>query len=427
METYRYPDKAKWKELLRRPELEQTQLETLVREIFERIEKEGDKAVREYTARYDGFVTESMEVSREEIRAAGLKIPEPLKKAMKLAAGNIRRFHENQLIRESGVETMPGVTCWRENRAIETVGLYIPGGTAPLFSTVLMLAVPASIAGCRNIVLCTPGGREGRVASEILYAANLAGVHKVFCAGGIQAIAAMALGTESVPKVEKIFGPGNQYVVAAKQWAQQTGTPIDIPAGPSEMLVIADETARPAWVAADLLSQAEHGTDSQVILVTWIEKLREGVKQEITRQLEILPREEIARKSLENGKIIVCRDAKEATEISNFYAPEHLILAVKDPDRMLKNIRHAGSVFLGHYTPESAGDYASGTNHTLPTNGYARVYGGVSLDSYLKKMTVQKITPEGLQRIGPVIQIMAAAEKLEGHRRAVNIRMEDKR
>ncbi len=422
MKKYLYPEKEQWDTILERPAPEQESLEEMVREVFGRLRQEGDAALRDYTRRFDGFVTEKLEVSAAEITEAGQQVSPELQEAIALAAANIRTFHAAQRHDEPPVETMPGVTCRRVSRPIDRVGLYIPGGTAPLFSTVLMLAVPAVIAGSREIILCTPGGREGRVAPEILYAAAVSGVHRIFRVGGAQAIAAMALGTETIPKVDKIFGPGNRYVTAAKQWAQQQGTAIDIPAGPSEVLVMADDTARPAWVAADLLSQAEHGPDSQVVLVTWSERLAAATEKEVSRQLETLPRKEIARQSLEHGRIILCRDEKEATEISDRYAPEHLILAVEEPERMLQEIRHAGSVFLGHYTPESAGDYASGTNHTLPTAGYARVYGGVSLDSYLKKMTVQEITPAGLEKIGPAIMTMAAAEGLEGHRRVVEVR-----
>ncbi|HHJ11209.1 MAG TPA: histidinol dehydrogenase [Bacteroidetes bacterium] len=422
METFFYPDETAWPDILRRPEMDQENLGALVRDIFNRIRLEGDKALLDYTERYDGYTPERLEISREEMEEALAKASVPLKNAMDTAMDNIRKFHKAQQGIEPVVETTPGVTCWRESRPIDSVGLYIPGGTAPLFSSVLMLAVPAAIAGCREVILCSPGDEKGKIAPEILYAAGLAGVQRIFRIGGAQAIAAMALGTETVPRVDKIFGPGNQYVTAAKQWAQQTGTAIDIPAGPSEVLVIADDSARPAWVAADLLSQAEHGPDSQVVLVTWSEKLAAEVEKAVKQQLKGLPRREIASRSLQHGKIILCRDDREAVKISNIYAPEHLILSVMQPEKMLRGIRHAGSVFLGHYTPESAGDYASGTNHTLPTNGYARVFGGVSLDSYLKKMTVQKITPEGLNNIGPAIMTMAEAEGLAGHAEAVRKR-----
>lgn len=422
MKKYFYPEKEKWEDMLQRPVLDREKLTGLVRDIFNRIRLEGDKALREYTVRYDGYMPECLEISRADMEEAVAGVSVPLKNAMDMATDNIRKFHEAQKVVEPEVETTPGVTCWRERRPIDSVGLYIPGGTAPLFSSVLMLAIPAAIAGCREVILCSPGDENGKIVPEILYAAGLAGVKRVFRIGGAQAIAAMALGTETVPRVDKIFGPGNQYVTAAKQWAQQTGTAIDIPAGPSEVLVIADDSARADWVAADLLSQAEHGPDSQVVLVTWSEKLAARVEKEVEQQLKVLPRREIAGRSLQHGKIILCRDDREAVEISNRYAPEHLILSVVYPEEMLRGIRHAGSVFLGHYTPESAGDYASGTNHTLPTNGYARTFGGVSLDSYIKKMTVQKITPEGLQHIGDAIEVMAAAEGLEGHRKAVEVR-----
>jgi len=427
MERYIYTDRESMNRLLVRPHLDRERLYRQVKDVFDRIEKKGDEAVRFYAGKYDGYTPESLEITEKEIYQSEMQVSVPLKKAMQLSADNIRRFHENQRLNEVPVVTVPGVICWRESRPVDAIGLYIPGGRTPLFSTVLMLGIPASLAGCRNIVMCTPPDKRGNIAPVILYSARLAGVQRIFRIGGIQAVAAMALGTETIPKVDKIFGPGNQYVTAAKQWAQQNGTAIDIPAGPSEVLVIADETADPVWVAADLLSQAEHGTDSQVVLVTWVETLAVKVEEEVGKQLEELPRKEIASHSLEYGKIIICRTAGEALDISNNYAPEHLILAVKNPEEMLKDIIHAGSVFLGHYAPVSAGDYASGTNHTLPTNGYARVYGGVSLDSYIKKMTVQKISAEGLQSIGPAIEVMAEAEKLEGHSRAVSIRLKDKR
>ena len=422
MKTYLYPSPSELDDLLQRPASDGAQLTDLVREIFGEVQARGDEALRDYTERFEGYCPEDLEVSAEEIRRAADEVPQSLQEALEQAAGNIRTFHAAQLRDEAVVETAPGVRCWREARPLDRVGLYIPGGTAPLFSTVLMLAIPASLAGCREVVLCTPAGRDGRVAPAILYAAATAGVHRIFRVGGAQAVAAMALGTESVPRADKIFGPGNRYVTAAKLWAQQLGTAIDMPAGPSEVLVLADDTARPAFVAADLLSQAEHGSDSQVILVTWSEALAEAVEQEALRQLERLPRRDIAAQALEHARILVVRDAGEGVAVSNLYAPEHLIVATEDPRALLPQIRHAGSVFLGHYTPESAGDYASGTNHTLPTGGFARIYGGVSVDDYLKKMTVQQITPAGLRGLATTITTMARAEGLEAHARAVEAR-----
>ena len=422
MKTYLYPSASDLDDLLRRPVFDRRDMEELIREIFGEVQARGDEALRDYAERFDGHRPEILEVSREEIRRAADEVPQSLREALEQAAGNIRRFHAAQLRDEPVVETSPGVRCWREARPLERVGLYIPGGTAPLFSTVLMLAIPAVLAGCREVVLCTPAGRDGRVAPAILHAAAMAGVHRIFRVGGAQAVAAMALGTESVPRTDKIFGPGNRYVTAAKLWAQQLGTAIDMPAGPSEVLVLADDTARPAYVTADLLSQAEHGPDSQVILVTWSETLAEAVEQETLRQLERLPRRDIAAEALEHARILVVRDAGEGVAVSNRYAPEHLIVATEEPGALLPQIRHAGSVFLGHHTPESAGDYASGTNHTLPTGGYARIYGGVSVDDYLKKMTVQQITPAGLRALAPSITTMARAEGLEAHARAVEVR-----
>ncbi len=422
MNIYKYPDALLLESLLRRPVPAGEDLTALVAEVFAAVAAEGDAAVRAYARRFEGQAPARLEVSPEEVEAAAAAVPPALREALERAAANIRRFHEGQLQREEAVETAPGVRCWREVRPLERVGLYIPGGTAPLFSTVLMLAVPAALAGCDEVVLCTPPGAGGTVHPAILYAARLGGVHRLFRAGGIQAVAAMALGTATIPRVDKIFGPGNRYVTAAKQYALQHGTAIDMPAGPSEVLVLADDTARPAWVAADLLSQAEHGPDSQVILVTWSEALAAAVAEETPRQLASLPRRDIAAQALDHARIIVARDAQEAVAVSNRYAPEHLIVATADPRSLLPAIRHAGSVFLGHHTPESAGDYASGTNHTLPTAGYARTYGGVSVEDYVKKMTVQEITAEGLRQLAPVITTMARAENLEAHARAVEIR-----
>ncbi len=427
MKTHFYPSESELATLLARPSQDPGRLEKLMQEIFTAVAVGGDEALRDYTARFDGFRPAALEVTREEVLRAVEGVPAALREALDQAAGNIRRFHAAQLSEEPVVETVPGVRCWRESRPLDRVGLYIPGGTAPLVSTVLMLAVPAALAGCREVILCTPAGRDGQVAPAILCAAHLAGVHRIFRVGGAQAVAAMALGTESIPRVDKIFGPGNRYVTAAKLWAQQRGTAIDMPAGPSEVLVLADDSARPAFVAADLLSQAEHGSDSQVILVTWSEKLAAAVEQETLRQLDLLPRRDIAGRALEHARIIVVRDACEGVAVSNRYAPEHLIVATERPEELLPEIKHAGSVFLGHYTPESAGDYASGTNHTLPTGGYARTYGGVSVEDYLKKITVQQITPQGLQHLAPVITTLAEEEGLEGHAQAVRIRNDERR
>ena len=383
----------------------------------------GDKAVLEYAEQFDRVKLESLAVTPEEMKEAEALVPIELKVAILLAQRNIYTFHKKQKFEGKKVETMEGVTCWQKAVGIEKVGLYIPGGTAPLFSTVLMLAVPAKIAGCKEIVLCTPPSKEGKVNPAILYAAQVAGVSKIFKAGGVQAIGAMAYGTESVPKVYKIFGPGNQYVMAAKQMVALHDVAIDMPAGPSEVEVIADETANPKFVAADLLSQAEHGVDSQVVLVTTSEKLLEEVEYEVQHQLARLPRWQIAEKSLVNSKLILVKDMEEAIEITNEYAPEHLIVETKDYMEVAEKVVNAGSVFLGSYTPESAGDYASGTNHTLPTNGYAKAYSGVSLDSFIRKITFQEISREGIQNIGPAIEVMAAHEQLDAHKNAVSVRL----
>ena len=384
---------------------------------------EGDKAVREYEERFDKVKLDSLGVTETEIAEAEKEVPIELKAAIMLAQKNIHTFHSSQRFEGKKVQTVPGVTCWQKAVAIEKVGLYIPGGTAPLFSTVLMLATPAQIAGCKEIVLCTPPDKEGKVHPAILYAAKLAGVNKIFKAGGVQAIAAMAYGTESVPKVYKIFGPGNQYVTAAKQLVSLRDVAIDMPAGPSEVEVLADETANPIFVAADLLSQAEHGVDSQAILITTSVELQQAVKVEVERQLALLPRKEIAEKSLANSKLIVVDSMAEAIELTNAYAPEHLIIETEDYLSVAERIVNAGSVFLGSLTPESAGDYASGTNHTLPTNGYAKAYSGVSLDSFIRKITFQEIKPEGLNIIGPAIELMAANEQLDAHKNAVSVRL----
>ena len=423
MKKILYPDKAVWKEMLRRPTLNMAALSEKVGVILKNVETNGDKAVIEYEEQFDHVKLESLTVTPEEMKEAEAQVPIELKVAILLAQRNIYTFHKKQKFEGKKVETMEGVTCWQKAVGIEKVGLYIPGGTAPLFSTVLMLAVPAKIAGCKEIVLCTPPNKEGKIHPAILYAAQVAGVSKIFKAGGVQAIGAMAYGTESVPKVYKIFGPGNQYVMAAKQQVSLHDVAIDMPAGPSEVEVIADETANPAFVAADLLSQAEHGVDSQVVLVTTSEKLLEEVEYEVQHQLSRLPRWEIAEKSLENSKLILVKDMDEAIELTNEYAPEHLIIETKDYMELAEKVVNAGSVFLGAYTPESAGDYASGTNHTLPTNGYAKAYSGVSLDSFIRKITFQEINREGIQNIGPAIEVMAANEHLDAHKNAVSVRL----
>ena len=417
------PDKSQWPEMLKRPAMNTENLFDTVRSVIDRVKTEGDRAVLDYEEKFDKVVLASLAVSEEEQQEAENLVSEDLKAAIRLAKQNIETFHAAQRFEGKKVQTQPGVTCWQKAVAIEKVGLYIPGGTAPLFSTVLMLAVPARIAGCKEIVLCTPPGRDGKVHPAVLFAAKVAGVNRIFKAGGIQAIAAMAYGTESVPKVYKIFGPGNQYVTAAKQLVSLRDVAIDMPAGPSEVEVLADETANPAFVAADLLSQAEHGVDSQAMLITTSVELQQAVKVEVERQLALLPRKEIAEKSLANSKLIVVDSMEEAIELTNAYAPEHLIIETKDYLSVAERIVNAGSVFLGSLTPESAGDYASGTNHTLPTNGYAKAYSGVSLDSFIRKITFQEIKPEGLNIIGPAIELMAANEQLDAHKNAVSVRL----
>ena len=417
------PDKSQWQEILKRPVMNTENLFDTVRSVIDRVKEEGDRAVLDYEEKFDKVVLASLAVSEEEQQEAENLVSEDLKAAIRLAKQNIETFHAAQRFEGKKVQTQPGVTCWQKAVAIEKVGLYIPGGTAPLFSTVLMLAVPARIAGCKEIVLCTPPGRDGKVHPAVLFAAKVAGVNRIFKAGGIQAIAAMAYGTESVPKVYKIFGPGNQYVTAAKQLVSLRDVAIDMPAGPSEVEVLADETANPVFVAADLLSQAEHGVDSQAILITTSVELQQAVKVEVERQLALLPRKEIAEKSLANSKLIVVDSMAEAIELTNAYAPEHLIIETEDYLSVAERIVNAGSVFLGSLTPESAGDYASGTNHTLPTNGYAKAYSGVSLDSFIRKITFQEIKPEGLNIIGPAIELMAANEQLDAHKNAVSVRL----
>ena len=417
------PDKSQWQEILKRPVMNTENLFDTVRSVIDRVKEEGDRAVLDYEEKFDKVMLASLAVSEEEQQEAENLVSEDLKAAIRLAKQNIETFHAAQRFEGKKVQTQPGVTCWQKAVAIEKVGLYIPGGTAPLFSTVLMLAVPARIAGCKEIVFCTPPGRDGKVHPAVLFAAKVAGVNRIFKAGGIQAIAAMAYGMESVPKVYKIFGPGNQYVTAAKQLVSLRDVAIDMPAGPSEVEVLADETANPIFVAADLLSQAEHGVDSQAILITTSVELQQAVKVEVERQLALLPRKEIAEKSLANSKLIVVDSMAEAIELTNAYAPEHLIIETEDYLSVAERIVNAGSVFLGSLTPESAGDYASGTNHTLPTNGYAKAYSGVSLDSFIRKITFQEIKPEGLNIIGPAIELMAANEQLDAHKNAVSVRL----
>ncbi len=425
MNIIKYPLRQEWPALLTRPAMDVSLLFDKVQEIIDRVKTEGDAAVLEYGAAFDKVELSSLQVSKEEIAQADPLVPIELKAAIMLAARNITSFHEQQKYKGYSVQTMTGVTCWRKAKAIEKVGLYVPGGTAPLFSTVLMLAIPARIAGCKEIVLCTPPGKEGKVHPAILYAAQLAGVHKIFKIGGVQAVAAMAYGTESVPKVYKIAGPGNQYVTAAKQLVSLRDVAIDMPAGPSEVEVLADATANPSFVAADLLSQAEHGADSQSILITDCEALIDKVVDEVERQLSRLPRRDIAEKSLKHSKIILVHNLDEALAMTNEYAPEHLIIQTANYMELAERVENAGSVFLGPLTPESAGDYASGTNHTLPTNGYAKAYSGVSVDSFQKKITFQEITPEGIAQLGPALEVMAAAELLDGHKNAVTVRLNE--
>ena len=423
MNIYKYPTKESWKELVKRPVLEQEEISGLISDIFNEVEKNGDKALIEFNKKFDKAETENITVTLSEIEAAENQIEEDLKKAIQQAKENISKFHESQIAQIEKIETTKGVVCWRENRAVEKVGIYIPGGTAPLFSTVLMLAVPANLVGCEEIVLCTPPDKEGNINPAILYTARLCGITQIFKTGGAQAIAAMTLGTESVPEVYKIFGPGNQFVVAAKEYAQRYGAAIDMPAGPSEVLVIADEKAVPEFCAADLLSQAEHGSDSQVVFITTDLKVFDETISAVKQQIRDLPRNEMAGLALKNSSFILIDSLEEALEFSNRYAPEHLILAVTDFEKYISKVQNAGSVFLGNYSCESAGDYASGTNHTLPTNAYAKNYSGVSLDSFVKKITFQHLSKEGLQNLGKTIELMAEAEGLLAHKNAVSIRL----
>lgn len=424
MKTIRYPKQQDWPEILARPTQTVKDIETTVDQIFEDVQRNGDIAIEKYTSLFDGVELRSYQVTKEEVKEANDAISPDLKEAIQLAKSNVEQFHSAQQTDRVIVETMPGVTCWQEKRAIQKIGLYIPGGSAPLFSTVLMLAVPANLARCSEVVLCTPPDAEGKIANEILYTAKLCGVSKIYKVGGIQAIAAMTFGTETVPKVYKIFGPGNQFVTVAKQIATKFGVAIDMPAGPSELLVVADESANTAFVASDLLSQAEHGADSQVILVSTSEECINAVLREITIQLKRLPRQEVAKAAIQNSRAILVDSNEKALTLINEYGPEHFIICTENTDFFINGIVNVGSVFIGNYTPESAGDYASGTNHTLPTNGFSKAYSGVNLDSFMKSITFQKISKEGLQGIGKAIELMAAAEGLEAHKNAVTIRLE---
>lgn len=424
MKTIEYPKKETWAGFLKRPIQTVVDIEDIVKEVFQEVSKKGDIAVSRYTQLFDGVSLNAFQASVSEIEKATATVSDELKKAIAVAKKNIETFHSAQKTNRISIETLPGVQCWQEKRAIQKVGLYIPGGSAPLFSTILMLAIPAKIAGCKDIILCTPPNKKGEIDPAILYTAQLCGVTKIFKVGGIQAIGAMTFGTETIPACYKLFGPGNQFVTVAKQIATKYGVAIDMPAGPSELLVYADETANAAFVASDLLSQAEHGADSQVILVTTSEIVAAKVKLALTRQLKILPRKAIAEKALAHSKCILVEDEATAIVLINEYAPEHFIVVSKCEDFFIENIRNAGSVFIGNYTPESAGDYASGTNHTLPTNGYAKQYSGVNLDSFMKAITFQKISEVGIKTLGPAIELMADAEGLMAHKNAVSLRLQ---
>jgi histidinol dehydrogenase len=426
MKIVRNPARELWPSLLQRPELDDKALEAKVQAVLGAVKQEGDVAVQRFTQEFDGVVLskQAQLVSEAEIAAATEALPSTLKAAIEQAAKNIRLFHNTQVGEPVIVETMPGVKCWRKSVGIERVGLYIPGGSAPLFSTILMLGIPAQIAGCKEVVLCSPPNKQGGLHPAILFAANLVGIQKIYKIGGVQAIAAMAYGTQTIPKVSKIFGPGNQYVTCAKRLVQQEGIAIDMPAGPSEVCVLADASANPIFVAADLLSQAEHGADSQVLLVTDSPELASAVEKELALQLNKLSRKELAIKSLDNSTCILIEDIKQGLELVNAYAAEHLIIATAQPERLAEQVVNAGSIFLGNYSPESVGDYASGTNHTLPTNGYARAYSGVSVDSFVKKITFQQLSPQGLKAIAPIVDLMAMAEGLDAHANAVRVRVD---
>ncbi len=423
MNIYKHPNKSDWNTIIQRPVLEKQNLRETITEVFSKVKNEGDNALQYYISKFDGVELNDFKVTPEEIEKAINEVSEELKAAIQQAKSNIEKFHLSQKEEIKKIETISGVECWRESRGIEKVGIYIPGGTAPLFSTVLMLAIPAKIADCKEIILCSPADKNGEINTSILYAANLCGITEIFKIGGSQAIAAMSLGTETVPKVYKIYGPGNQYVTAAKEFSTELGVAIDMPAGPSEVLVIADGQAVPEFCAADLLSQAEHGADSQVIFIATDERIFKDTLTELENQLEQLPRKQLATKAIENSRFILLETLDEAFELSNFYAPEHLILAIENAENWTNKIQNAGSVFLGNYSCESAGDYASGTNHTLPTNGFARNYSGVSLDSFVRKVTFQKLTKTGIQNLGKTIEIMAEAEGLFAHKNAVSVRL----
>lgn len=425
MKIVKYPERSDWQRLLERPYIDVSKLNGTVADILDDVRKNGDDAVRRYEAKFDGVSLASLAVTEEELDSAVNEVSGELKSAIELAHSNIEKFHMSQRMTVHKVETAPGVCCWQKGVAIQKIGLYIPGGTAPLFSTVLMLATPAKIAGCEDIILCTPPNKEDKVNPAILVAAKVAGVNRIYKIGGVQAIGAMAYGTETVPKVYKIFGPGNRFVMTAKQQVSLSDVAIDMPAGPSEVCVIADDSSNAEFVAADLLSQAEHGTDSQVLLISTSESLAEKVIKEIDRQMALLPRRNIAAQALENSICIVAHDSSEAMDISNAYAPEHLVIATEDYDELADKVVNAGSVFLGRYACESAGDYASGTNHTLPTHGYAMAYNGVNLDSYIRKITFQHITPEGVRSIGRAVEVMAENEMLDAHKNAMTVRLKN--
>lgn len=426
MKSIKYPTRQEWTELMQRPNMIEQDLTAIVNEVFENVKKDGDSAILSYAKKFDSFFEKDFKVTQNEIDESENQISSELKNAIQLAKQNIEKFHESQKDDIKIIETTHGVTCWRESRAISSVGIYIPGGSAPLFSTVLMLGIPAKIAGCKEIVLCTPPDKLAKVHPCILYVAKLIGIKKIYKVGGIQAVAGLTFGTASIPRVDKIFGPGNQYVTAAKKTALNYGVAIDMPAGPSEVLIIADESANASYVASDLLSQAEHGVDSQVILLSTSSQLIDEVMMEIVKQVDVLPRKKIILEALKNSTAILMNSMEQCLDFSNLYAPEHLILALNDPNLWKEKIQHAGSVFMGHYSCESLGDYASGTNHTLPTNGFARNYSGVSLDSFVKKITFQEVTFEGLKNIGPSVECMAEAEQLLAHKNAVTIRLNQK-
>lgn len=425
MKIVKYPERSDWQRLLERPYIDVSKLNGTVADILDDVRKNGDDAVRRYEAKFDSVSLSSLAVTEEELDSAVNEVSGELKSAIELAHSNIEKFHMSQRMTVHKVETAPGVCCWQKGVAIQKIGLYIPGGTAPLFSTVLMLATPAKIAGCKDIILCTPPNKEGKVNPAILVAAKVAGVNRIYKIGGVQAIGAMAYGTETVPKVYKIFGPGNRFVMTAKQQVSLSDVAIDMPAGPSEVCVIADDSSNAEFVAADLLSQAEHGTDSQVLLISTSESMAEKVIKEIDRQMALLPRRDIAAQALENSICIVAHDSSEAMDISNAYAPEHLVIATEDYEELADKVVNAGSVFLGRYACESAGDYASGTNHTLPTHGYAMAYNGVNLDSYIRKITFQHITPEGVRSIGRAVEVMAENEMLDAHKNAMTVRLKN--